>query len=62
MSRHLYRYHAVVRLDPANAPSGEWSNMDIYIQIPADSLTEATQKAAAVGKQEGLLLVGPVNL
>jgi hypothetical protein len=60
MSRHLYRYNAVVRLDPANSPNGEWSEMGFFIQIPADSTIEATQKAAALGKQKGLMLIGPL--
>jgi hypothetical protein len=60
MSRHLYRYNAVVRLDPANGPNGEWSEMGFFIQIPAGSIIEATQKAAALGKQKGLMLIGPL--
>lgn len=60
MSRHLYRYNAVVRLDPANSPNGEAHLMAFFIQIPADSTIEATQKAAALGKQKGLMLIGPM--
>ena len=60
MSRHLYRYNAVVRLDPGNSPDGTWSEMEFFIQVPADSIIEATQKAAAIGKQQGLMLIGPL--
>ena len=60
LSQHLYRYSAVVRLDPGNSLDGTWSEMEFFIQIPAGSVIEATQKAAAIGKQQGLMLIGPL--
>jgi hypothetical protein len=60
VSRHLYRYRVDVRLSEDHSPSGEAYIQPVFIQVPADSSVEATHKAAAIGKQLHLMLIGPL--
>lgn len=57
MSR--YRYKANVQIAAQNSHTGEPRTIPAIITIEAKSETDATQRAADVGFQLGLMLVGP---
>jgi len=61
VSHHrLYRYSANVRVTEEHSPCGTPYIEPIIIQVGAYSMVEATHIAAAIGKQLGLLLIGPL--